>query len=258
MKKQATLLEETRESAIAVLEDIRHLGSVVAKAETQAVDLRHASAILRRLLVEGTLRRVANPRIGKIELSAIDNTPIYKTVRKGAIEHYITGGAPIHGILAAAGMVNKGKVPPSLEGFDPFRHIKLNVDSFLKQRVIFTEGTWLTRRDVIKYVANVAAGVHDGKTKDATEKRLAEFRYRLTVTLIDPRATEGAPADLPADVDLTPQIAWSHGPAASESSPADYDPQSINGVLVELLAAMHHLVISDDVKRLCKAIANEI
>ena len=73
MKKQATLLEETRESAIAVLEDIRHLGSVVAKAETQAVDLRHASAILRRLLVEGTLRRVANPRIGKIELSAIDN-----------------------------------------------------------------------------------------------------------------------------------------------------------------------------------------
>ncbi len=116
----------------------------------------------------------------------------------------------------------------------------------------------MTRRDVIKYVANVAAGVHDGKTKDATEKRLAEFRYRLTVTLIGPRATEGAPADLPADVDLTPQIAWSHGPAASESSPADYDPQSINGVLVELLAAMHHLVISDDVKRLCKAIANEI
>ena len=55
----------TRETAAAFIEDMRHLRDVVNKPD--ATELRRLTNILRRLLIDGDLGKIAAPRIGRFE-----------------------------------------------------------------------------------------------------------------------------------------------------------------------------------------------
>jgi len=252
------LVEETRESAILVYEDIEHLNSVIEKSETKAVDLRHSSAILRRWLVEGALKKVANPRVGKMNLKAIDNSPIYRVTNAGKIHQFVSGGASIHGIFLTALMGNAGQESARLENFHPDRTIDLTLDSFQRQRVIFTQETWITRAQVIKFVANVDSGVHDGLPLESWGVVLSEFRQQISIDLITPSASERLEMKMPDEIKTIPSVTFSDGNPASEIRPANYTPNRINGVLLELLATIHFLVKSKDLQNLTAVIASEL
>jgi hypothetical protein len=56
--------------------------------------------------------------------------------------------------------------------------LELNCASiiFLRQPVFFIHGKWITRNQVIKYVANIGSGVHSGTPQTEDEKRIASIR----------------------------------------------------------------------------------
>jgi hypothetical protein len=246
--KKTELVVATKEDAIALVEDYEHMHQILGETETKPTDLRHASAILRRWLVEKQLVTVASPRVGRLQLQAIDNNPVYRVERKGVIQSFVSGGASIHGVYIAGGMKSAGNRSLSLPDYHPDTLITMTVDTFLNQRVIYTEGTWVNRRQVIKFVANVGHGVHGGKVKEDWEGLLDRFRFAISVTV-----------GTGPDGKTMPSIAWSEGQPGHGRSPEKYDPRKVNGVLLELLASIWFLVRSRDVENLVGLIrANEL
>lgn len=246
-KNRDALISETRNDAISFYEDYIHLKSLVNSIETHPVNLRHASVILRRLLIENLLQKISSPRLGRVALHTIDNNPIYIEARRDTLISFVSGGASIHGIYIAAGMVNKGPAPLTIKDYHPEKFILLNLESFKKQRVIFTSEEWITREQIIKFVANVDHGVHAGKIREKWEERLSRFRHELSVNL--ETSTEGVP--------LT-ALSWKFGEAAENISFERYDPARINGVLIEILATIHFFISSPDILRLIEMIEKEV
>jgi hypothetical protein len=77
-ERRKSLLNTTRDAAIAFVEDMEHIRTLIAQEDISRADLRRLSATLRRLLVEGDISNIAAPRIGKIKLKAPNNNPVYK------------------------------------------------------------------------------------------------------------------------------------------------------------------------------------
>lgn len=246
-KSKEELIKDTRASAISFLEDCDHLIRITKKTETSPVDLRHASAILRRWIVEGTLQRVTSPRLGKLNVLAIDNNPVYREARKGKIATFVSGGAQIHGISIAAILINNGTTPSDLDNYHPDTLEGFSLETFAKQKVIYINETWITRREVIKFVANVAEGVHSGRPKEVSDTLLSELNSTLAVKLIENE--QGV---------MMPQISHSVGQTTDERSLLDYEPTKVNGTLIELLATIHFLVSSPDVSQLRANVMSEL
>lgn len=242
-----TLISETRNDAISFFEDFLHLKSLISNIETRPVNLRHASVILRRLLVENLLQKISNPRLGRIELLTIDNNPIYTETRRETLISFVSGGAAVHGIFIAAGMVNKGSKALFIKDYHPDRRIGLSLESFKKQRVIYTNGEWITREQIIKFVANVDHGVHAGKIKEKWEELLSRFRHELSINL----KASGEGENLPT-------LSWRFGEMAENVSFVRYDPAKINGVLIEILATIHFIISSPDILQLIDMIEKEV
>ena len=246
-KPRDQLIDETRGAAIALYEDFQVLKDVCAKVDTNPVDLRQASAILRRLIVEGELARVSSPRVNRLHLEAVDNNPIYRAERSGGLVSFVSGGAVIHGVYMAAGMVNEQGRPLKIEGYHPDTLEAFRLKTFAEQRVVYSQGEWFTRQQVIKFVANADHGVHGHGARQDWEKRLLNFRLELSVSLV-----EGP------DGKHMPAITWQDGKNAGEIIAEKYDPSRVNGVLLELLATMHFLVQSPEMIALVDVIKQEI
>jgi len=246
-KEKVELIAETKDAAVAFYEDFRHLQLIAQERDTSAAALRRSAAILRRWLVDGALQRVSAPRVGRINIQTIDNNPIYRVTRQGKVVNFVSGGANVHGVYLAALTSAQGN-NASPEDFHPDSRIAVSINTFIKQKVIFTEGEWRTRLEVIKYVANVDSGVHAGQPKQPFEETLGRFRVQASVTLED-----GAP-----DGGKMPTIALGIGLPASDSDLLRYDPTRINGVLLEILATVSFLLASPDVQTLVSFIEKEI
>ena len=115
-------------------------------------------------------------------------------------------------------------------------------DNFLSQKVVCLDGNWASRRDVIKYVANVAHGVHAGKEESDEDKLVG--RVRSCAKLSDENGNIVFDIDVNA-VQGTPR-------------PFSYDPRAIDPILLELLAAAHYMVTSPDVLRPEAILAQEL
>lgn len=244
--KEALLLE-TKEAAIALNEDFAVLNDVAKRVETRPVDLRHTSVVLRRWLVENQLMRVASPRIGRLHISAIDNNPIYRAARSGKIVSFVSGGASVHGVILAAGMMSKSGKPPEISGYHPDVLEKFKLNTFLKQRVIYSDGEWFTRMQVIKFVAHADHGAHGHGAKEEWEKRLAKFRQEVSISLVDGPGGKRMPS-----------VVWGAGQSADQANLAKYDPSRINGVLIEVIATIHFLTTSTEVLELMRNIDAEM
>ena len=244
---QNALIEKTREAAVALGEDFFVLQEIQEKAETRAVDLRHASAILRRWLVENELARVGTPRVGRLHILTIDNNPVYREARKGGIVSFVSGGATIHGLNISCGMMIKGGRSLELSDYHTDKLETLKLETFLKQRVIYCQEEWFTRQQIIKFIANADHGVHGHGPREDWEKRLSHFRQEFSVSLID--GPDGEPI---------PSVVWQSGSYAEKISLDHYDLRKVNGVLLEILSTIHFLVNSPEVVALIKCIQEEI
>lgn len=239
-RANAVRLKETREAAAALMEDLAYFRSLLAIKEPEKADLRRSSANLRRLLFDGDLNKVAAPRIGRFHLQAPDNKPLYVSSRKEPLPFFMSGGAPIFGIwVRCAISARAGRARPP--EFDSKRLIDLRLDSFCKQRILCFEGNWISRADVIKYVAHVISGVHSGRPESDTEKLIDRLRHIVELSL------DGG----------TMRIKFSPDAFHKIDLPTRYDPKAIDPVLFEMLVTMHLLVNTPDIVRLDAEIAKE-
>lgn len=235
-------LKETREAAAAVMEDLAYFRSLLDTEEPEKADLRRSSGVLRRLLIDGDLNKVAAPRIGRIHLQAPDNKPVYVNSRKEPLPFFMSGGAPIFGIWLRCAISERSGHARSLPEFDPGRLIDLRLDSFCKQRILCFEGNWISRASVIKYVAHVSSGVHSGKPESDIEKLIDRLRHTVKLSL---------------DGDTT-RIWFNQDVFDKIELPIQYDPKAIDSVLFELFATIHFLVHSPDIAHLDAEIVKEL
>ncbi len=229
------MLAESQEAANAFVDDMVEIRRVLATEGASIGDVRRISAILRRLLVERDLAIIASPRMGRILLLAPDNKPFYAHEKTNPPRLFVSGRVRVLGwsgiivvrMYRGAGHIDN--IPPEriyAPNFDITRTVALKLEGFLNQRVVCFHGEWIGRRAVIKYVANVASGVH-------------------SITL----GTEGIHIHLPDVVTDRSRQEIPFKPLA---------PDSIDPVLIELLSAAHFVATSPSIAELERLVKTEI
>lgn len=242
----------TREAAAAFVEDLQHMREVLGRAEPSQAELRRLSVTLRRILVERDLTNVAAPRIGRIKLKAPDNKPIIKSNKKLPIAYFGSGGVEVFGILVQCAMVDRAAQPRPLPEFRPGHTIELRLDGFLSQPVLCLEGQLVSRARVIEYVANIGSGVHSGLLKSAPANKRDAYETLSRVRRVASYSFEGGVTEIAFDEDALKNA------LTDETVQFRYTPAAIDSVLLELLAAAHYLVVSDDTAKLEHVILEEL
>lgn len=257
--KRAEQLNRTKSAAFAFLEDFEHLCELVDKVTPKRGYLRRASVVIRRWLVDGTLQEIASPRVGRIEILAPDTAPFVASGKKNPYVIFVNANTNIFGVFIAASMFAAGSKPRDIEGMGDLHEKKpVRIDGFRKQEVIYFRGKWITRDDVIKYIANVGDGVHSRRSKTEDEKIIARARHTMTFSLVDPKKDPNRPKEMPEDIGLIPSVNLNQDAISSSNLPLVYDTDSIDCVLVELLAIIRCVIESPDVIDLVEAIQEEV
>ena len=241
-ENRARLLDATREAAAAFLEDMRYIRGIVEQNSRDRRELRHLSALLRRILIDnnGDIRSIAPPRTGKIVLTAPDNSLFYPIDRATPFTAFFSGGPKMMGLEYRGLVMHSFDVQP--RGYDPERTIQLSQDGFLSQRVLSLRGDWATRSDVIKFSANIASGVHSSKPSEKVEILLDRIRRLITYT------PDGGGVKMAFDL----------AQVTSHVSNFRHVPQGFDAVLLELFATAYYLLSSPDIDRLQAAIEAEL
>lgn len=248
-EERAQLIAATQGVASAFIEDMPHIRQVLNRTDPDKGEIRRLSNVLRRLLIDkgGDLRDIAAPRIGKFTLLSPDIGPFYKSARKEPFVYFQSGNVSVFGISFAAILFEPGSQARKVDGYNPDATVALPMDNFLSQKVICLKGDWVTRRDVIKYVANVASGVHSGKPKEKEHHLLNRIRHVATLKMVTPPA--GPPM---------PGFGLNLQALSDAELPFSYDKNNIDPVLVELLAAADYLAKSPDLLKLETVVTEEL
>lgn len=238
---RAKLLASTKERAAAFLDDIAYLRALCKKDQI-AAELRRASAVLRRLLVENDITLVAAPRIGRVLFCAPNNKPYYKADRQTPLTFFSSGGTEAFGLSFRTLAVGPARNSPLTEEH-PDKTVLLRLDQFLTQRVLCLKAKWVNRADVIKYIANIASGVHSGAPSTAEDEVISKIRRSVLLSK--------SGDDVTVHFNLN-SIYQGVDPAFR------YTPDHLDPVLLELLATISYLLKSEDVVRLEELVTNEL
>lgn len=232
-----------RELDITIYEDLSHLSRLWNTPETRNADIRNSVHILRRLLIYGDLQKSANSRRFELVIDAPDLKAYIKASRYGLIEFYQAGGANVLGVYVAGSMVSKGqshRLGRIMKEHSPAHMVQLNVQSFLRQQCFSIKGEFVSREDVIKYVANKAGNAHfDRKGRDAV---IDKIRGACEICLTE----EGYPS-IGFNLDAIENEAFSFNP----------DPKNIDPVFIEVAATAMYLTESKSIKEYCDMLKNE-
>jgi hypothetical protein len=162
-----------------VIEDLEHFRDVWTGTLPDP-DIRRGSATLRRLLVEGeygtawrALGRSREPTVPAPDLEAMLGS--FDRAKVGCA---LAGGA-LHGGIVVAGLcvVQGGGLPAPAQDACLFDR-PYTLSQYLASACAYVYGTSITRRDLIKYMANVKGGVHLASNSHA-RKRERELIARV-------------------------------------------------------------------------------
>lgn len=166
-------------------------------ADISEPEIRRGSATLRRVLVENAYGNAWRAASFKREprLIAVDLNNIVAPADIGKVAFVLAAGADFRGLYIGSAMVNEGSevLPPVRDavmrenGFPGEREFGLN--EYMRSHSAFAFGEWITRADVVKYIANVKGGVHLSASQRRREAelvaRIAKIEKRIVVQGID-------------------------------------------------------------------------
>jgi hypothetical protein len=229
MREKAIL--DTKTQAAALLDDLSHFREVLQRATPTRGELRSLTATLRRLLIERALTIVAAPRIGRFQFDVPDNR---QTNEKGLV-FYFMGGYQPQNIPHSAGPSSNQKGS---------KMIKVRLDGFLSQRVLRFAGCWITRKQVLEFVAYSASGIHNPASEPPSEVNQAlGFLYKNSRL-----------ADQALEFVVVPLTG---GAAQLDRSEQNRTANQVDAILLELLSNIMFIVESEDTKRLEAIIRSE-
>jgi hypothetical protein len=235
-------ISKNLELDVANYEDLCHLAELGTKADRSNANLRHTSHIVRRLLLQGDLNRSTGPRNIKLLLTSPDNKALVRAAQNKRVRFWQSGGADVFGVWFRAPMIMNASEPVDLGNWNAEALIELKLDSFLSQPVFYLDGLFATRKDVINYVANKAAGAHFDSNREDVYEMLGKCRSAIHFRLID-----GNPA---FDVDI-----FKFQPLDDTYLPP---PDSIDPVFFEFYAACHYISHSSVIKELMESLRKEL
>lgn len=165
------------DALVAVAEDLEYLsewGDQISNAE-----IRRGTAVLRRLLVEDTygaawraIGQNKQPSLIAVDLSLLLGDKVHQVV------YALAAGALFRGVHMACLMLNKGAQAiggspsePIRENGYPFERV-FTLSEYLPSLSGIVDGRSFSRRDVIKYIANVKGGIHLSAKVRKAEKDL--------------------------------------------------------------------------------------
>lgn len=171
--------EDTLSLAAALLEDFTTLQKIGTTKAPQPSQLRNASAILRRtLLNEAELKRVAGPRIGKVEINHIS---IDQSVRDRELEFIPALIGRVYYTDYENLMLIKHKEDVDPRSFPIFRESLGSLGRFLTSPRIIDRQETFTNQDVISYAANHLSGVHSYDPNSVKDKAAADASVRYLI-----------------------------------------------------------------------------
>jgi hypothetical protein len=138
-------------------------------------------------------------------------------------------------------MVEQGPWAREVKDYHPDRTALVRLDGFLSQKVLCFNGQWVSRGDAIKYIANVAHGVHSTDPKAPNHELLKKIRYIATISL------EGG----------KPLISFDPKAVATDEKPLAVNRRALDFILLQLMSAARYLTISPDILRLEDIIRQE-
>ena len=254
LENRDRLLQSTHQAALAFMEDINHLRGVLGKQETDRGDIRRLSSVLRRLLIDrgGDLEKIATPRLGRLHIYGPDSS-----VDTSRCVFFSLGGGIVHGIQCKEIAVvehpgNKVQVAATF-GKNQMRLIygqtsnlvRKNLNQFLNQSVIYLKGKWVKRSHVIKFVANIAGGVHSTSPSTPTESLVKEMASCMIYAVDDSPEKKNVVTFL-----------YVHDNTSSQEF--GYSQSKLNAVMFELISAAHFLVLSPSIIVLEEIVKNEL
>ena len=248
-KVREELIKSTREAAAAFVEDMDYIRLLVEGEKASRGDIRRLSAIVRRLLLDSDLMRIASPRIGRFWLTAPDNNLPYTLTKNEDVLFFASGRASVFGWTGSVCLFTEDKAefsrnPARLaDQMNNLDNIQLKTKDFLSQRVLYFSKKWASRRDVIKYVANTASGVHSDEPKDPVGRLLVNIRKSVSYS-VDKKG--GVNVQFFPDGFILDEIEFM------------YKPEVLDPVLIEILASARFLTLSPDVARLEAVIRREL
>jgi hypothetical protein len=231
----------TAETELAFVEDFRWLAEMINRNPMSHGEIRRSSAVMRRLFPDGRdFQRLCSFHAPKPLLSAHDNRSFYRSADRVVVPFFVSGG---RGFLSREmrGMTPSGWV--HLSGDEELSlgdTTLLPLEAWLNQRVLCFMGKWITRTNVINYVANRAHGVHSGADKSELDESISKLRG-IAQLAVSPegniRLNISTPGLYAPSTDFTPS------------------PGELDIVLFEYSCAVRFFVESPDAIALCDKLA---
>jgi hypothetical protein len=265
-EEKRAMIAATYDAAKAMVDDLEHIRETMAKPLPTGGDLRRMSNLLRRLLIDngGDLRKIAPPRLsGRLYLIAPASRPEVGKEQPWIFASYGSGG--LFGFKPEVSFVFHEPGPPrvaaplvsppyvdgpraefALYGGDREQDdeiINLPLRGFLTQQVMYYGKRWISREEIIKYVANVASGVHSGDhERDDAFTLLHQARQLCTVF-----SFEGQPS----------LRVYQPIRIVNMAAPLDIDKDGVDFVLMQIMSSARYLSMSPDIIHLEEIIRQE-
>ena len=228
--------------AAAFIEDEEHIRKIVHTEYPSRHDIRALSNLLRRLIVYRELNQIASPRLNTLRLNVPVHDDLMRAAKGTDVWFFKSGCAELDARFAPMMMqktINNHNHPIVPSQFRTTRLVKL--DLFQSQKVLCINNTWLSRRETIKYAAHCASGVHSDLPLSEEDKALAQIQQALTYK------QDGSGVQTIA-INALMSVA---------PLPFEYDPNRIDAVYAELLAAAFYVIYSPDIDSLVRVIRTE-
>lgn len=156
------------------------------------------SPILRKWLLENNLALMCKALGYMAALPAVDTSVHEQIIAAGGteFEFYCAGGTLIDGAPLNSIYVSTRPKPPGTTSLLPIPNLReYRIGHFLDRKCIYCDGQWITTRDVIKYIANKAGGIHfNNGRRDAKQHALEKAR---TVLHLGKTPAPGTPLSAP-------------------------------------------------------------
>lgn len=241
--EKAAMRATTHDAALVLIDDLEHIRQIISKEEPDPGDLRRMSNVLRRILIEGDLRKIATPRLGKIAIIGPDLRSFYRENEREPYQFLAADTFVVHGISFSAFSFDP-HTPTRQTGYRPGNLVPLRVEPFQNQQVLCYKGKWVTRADLIKYVANVGHGTHSGTPNDDRAFLIRIIRHCLTIGV----ETDGSNGKQVATV------TYNSAASSNDDPPIKFRPDVVDLPLLYLISTAQFLTSSPDVVELERVI----
>jgi hypothetical protein len=137
-------------------------------------DIRIASVILRKWLIDGLLGRLCNAARVEATIPALDNSaPLAALSKHPAIDYFLTAGVRFNGV-PVSGIYNSAdpfQGEPQIP-VDRMQDREMKVSEFLAQKRLYFDRALFSCADIIKFTANKLGGAHFDTKREPHHEQL--------------------------------------------------------------------------------------